>query len=90
MIPGMNKSAGVRRLCVLAGIDPRRTAIIYAGDDENDAQAMEWVLGRGGSAISVGDRPLAAGSLVVSGPGLLAAAVRKLLSRLPKSAESRL
>lgn len=85
LAPGMDKSAGVRRLCGLIGGDPEAYEILYAGDDENDARAMDWVVHHGGIAITVGQRPLVPGSRVVGGPSYLAGEVRKLLSTRPDS-----
>jgi len=77
-IPGVNKAFGVRELCgSMLGISDR-AAVLYAGDDENDAAAMEWVLARGGTALTVGSAPLVPGSRVVACPRDLAFAVREL------------
>ena len=35
---------------------PSRERIVYAGDDENDAVAIRWVLSKGGTGIVVGNR----------------------------------
>jgi trehalose 6-phosphate phosphatase len=90
LVPGLDKASGVQRLCDLTGVDLKGVALIYAGDDENDAQAMAWVIRNGGTAITVGDRPLAPGSLVVREPGGLAGEVRKLLMEPPNTIKSRL
>jgi trehalose 6-phosphate phosphatase len=74
----VNKSFGVRRLCRFLGFDPSRTRLFYAGDDENDAVAMRWVLRKGGVAICVGNRIRIRGVRVVEGPADLARAVREL------------
>jgi trehalose-phosphatase len=76
--PSVNKSFGVRRLCRLLGLDPSKDRIFYAGDDENDAVAMRWVLSRRGTAIAVGGRIRVPGVLRVDGPAGLARAVREL------------
>jgi trehalose-phosphatase len=75
LVTGGNKASGVRRLCQLIGWDFSRDRILYAGDDENDATAIRWVLGQGGEAIVVGNRisdPLAGHA---EGPQELAASV---------------
>jgi len=72
------KSAGVRRLCRLAGRDPSRERIVYAGDDENDAVAIRWVLSNGGTGIVVGNRITVPRARHVEGPAGLARAVREL------------
>jgi trehalose-phosphatase len=80
--PSVNKSFGVRRLCRLLGLDPSKDRIFYAGDDENDAVAMRWVLSRRGTAIAVGNRVRVPGVLRVDGPVGLARAVRELRDRI--------
>jgi trehalose 6-phosphate phosphatase len=74
----VNKSFGVRRLCRFLGIDPSASRLHYAGDDENDAVAMRWVLRKGGTAFCVGNRVRIPGARVVDGPVDLARAVREL------------
>lgn len=74
--PSVNKAFGVRRLCRLLGFVPGRRRLFYAGDDENDAAAMRWVLARKGTAFVVGDRLRVPGALAVDGPVALARAVR--------------
>ena len=78
MLGGGGKSAGVRRLCRLAGWDPSRERIVYAGDDENDAVAIRWVLSKGGDGIVVGNRITVPKARRVEGPADLARAVREL------------
>ena len=78
MLGGGGKSAGVRRLCRLAGRDPSRERIVYAGDDENDAVAIRWVLSNGGTGIVVGNRITVPQARHVIGPADLARAVRDL------------
>ncbi len=79
--PSVNKSFGVRRLCRFLGFDPSSGTIVYAGDDENDAVAMRWVIARKGTAIAVGNRIRIPGALRVDGPVALARAVRELVDR---------
>jgi trehalose-phosphatase len=73
LVTGGNKAAGVRRLCQLIGWDVSRDRILYAGDDENDATAIRWVLGQGGAAIVVGDRISDPDAVRADGPAELAA-----------------
>jgi trehalose 6-phosphate phosphatase len=75
LVTGGNKAAGVRRLCQLIGWDFSRDRILYAGDDENDATAIRWVLGQGGSAIVVGNRISDPRAVHAEGPAELAASV---------------
>ena len=77
-LPSVNKSFGIRRLCRILKFDPSVARILYAGDDENDAMAMKWVISRKGTAIAVGSRIRVPGVLIVDGPVDLARAVRTL------------
>jgi len=76
--PFMNKAVGVRRLCRILSFDPHGAVIVYAGDDDNDAVAMRWVLSRKGTAFAVGGRVRVPGARHVAGPAALARAVRAL------------
>jgi hypothetical protein len=78
LFPNVSKSFGVRRLCRLLKFDPSADRILYAGDDENDAVAMRWVLRKGGTAYCVGGRVRVRGARPVDGPEALARAVRGL------------
>jgi trehalose 6-phosphate phosphatase len=84
MLGGGGKSAGVRRLCRIADRDPSRERIVYAGDDENDAVAIRWVLSKGGAGIVVGNRITVSKARHVEGPAGLARAVRELEEIAPK------
>lgn len=83
MLGGGGKSAGVRRLCRLADRDPVRERIVYAGDDENDAVAIRWVLSKGGAGIVVGNRITVSRARHVEGPAGLARAVREFADAVP-------
>ena len=78
LLPHVSKSFGVRRICRFLGVDPSGGRLLYAGDDENDAVAMRWVLRKGGTAFRVGDRVHVPGASHVDGPAALARAVRQL------------
>jgi trehalose 6-phosphate phosphatase len=78
LLPEIDKAYGVRELCAFLGFDPSHGEIVYAGDDENDATAMEWVLQHGGVAFTVGNAPLVPGARVVESPESLAEAIHKL------------
>lgn len=73
----VDKSLGIERLCRLLRYDPTRGGVFYAGDDENDAVAMRWVLARKGKVVSVGGSARVFGSRTVTGPAGLARAVRR-------------
>jgi len=90
LVLGGGKSAGVRRLCRIADWDPSRERIVYAGDDENDAVAIRWVLSRGGAGIVVGTRITVPHARQVEGPAELAKTVRELEDIAPeRTAEGR-
>lgn len=83
LLGGRGKSAGVRRLCRLADRDPAGERLVYAGDDENDAVAIRWVLSNGGVGIVVGDRITVHRACQVESPAGLARAVRDLEEAAP-------
>lgn len=77
-ITGMNKAQALRTLAhMYCKIGPE-WQIVYAGDDQNDVQAMKWVQARKGTAIIVGDRVTLPGARYVSGPSELAKVVRHI------------
>jgi len=78
LLRNVNKSFGVRTICRIIGFDPSRDRILYAGDDENDAVAMRWVLRKGGVAFSVGGAAHVPGARIVENPVALARAVGAL------------
>lgn len=85
MLGSGGKSAGVRRLCRIADRDPSRgERIVYAGDDENDAVAIRWVLSKGGAGIVVGNRITVSQARNVEDPAGLARAVRDLEEIAPE------
>jgi trehalose 6-phosphate phosphatase len=79
LLRNVNKSFGVRTICRIMGFDPSKDRILYAGDDENDALAMRWVLHKGGIAFSVGGAVRVPGARVVENPVALARAVGALV-----------
>jgi trehalose 6-phosphate phosphatase len=74
-----NKSFGIRTLCRFLGFDPSGGRIFYAGDDENDAMAMRWVISKKGAAVVVGGRIRLPGVRCVDGPSGLVRAVRGMV-----------
>jgi trehalose 6-phosphate phosphatase len=84
LLPKVNKSFGVRRLCRLLGVDPSKAQLLYAGDDDNDAVAMRWVLKKGGIAFCVGKPMNIPGVRFVETPVDLARAVRELADIVPR------
>lgn len=77
-LPEINKTFGVRIFCEFNKFDPQFGMLVYAGDDENDALAMQYVLELGGIAFTVGEHPLVPGARVVEGLSSLAQEIRKL------------
>lgn len=78
LLPQVDKSKGVRRLLDQWRIDSKTTSLVYAGDDQNDAKAMKWILSRSGTAIVVGNRIKVKGATVVQGPEELAIKIMAL------------
>lgn len=79
LLPEIDKKYGVRWLCRFVDFTPDRDRLYYAGDDENDAVAMEWVLSKGGYVFSIGDIPLVEGAHILDGPASLAWAVKRVI-----------
>jgi trehalose-phosphatase len=77
-LPGMSKAVGVKRISEILHSNHEANGMVYAGDDENDATAMEWVLGQGGMAFSVGKKAIIAAARHVPSPETLAAEIRRL------------
>lgn len=77
-LPGVNKAAGVKRFAEILHFNHGGNRIVYAGDDENDATAMEWVTRQGGIAFSVGKKAILPAARHVPDPEALAAEIRRL------------
>jgi trehalose 6-phosphate phosphatase len=58
-LPEITMEFGVRALCRFLKHDG---ALVCAGSDANDATALRWVVRQGGTALSIGRRPLVAGA----------------------------
>lgn len=80
-LPSAGKRFGIRKFCGFLRFDPSAGRIFYAGDDENDAEAMRWVVSMKGTAIAVGNGIRITGVRSVGGPLELARAVRALEER---------
>jgi trehalose 6-phosphate phosphatase len=92
-LPGMSKVIGVKRIAEILSSNRDHTGMVYAGDDENDATAMEWIVQQGGMSFSVGEKAIIPAARHVRSPEMLAAEIR-LLFKIHKndgrsSAESR-
>lgn len=77
-LPKGNKCFGIQRLCRLLNFDPSAGEIVYAGDDENDAAAMLWVLSREGTVFIVGGRVRVEGALYLDDPVSLVQPLRAM------------
>jgi trehalose 6-phosphate phosphatase len=78
-LPEINKAYGVQALCKFLALERGSSEIIYAGDDENDATAMEQVLRQGGIVFSVGRISLVEGARIVKDPQALVAEIRNVI-----------
>lgn len=76
--PEVDKAFGVRTLCRMLKFDPSGGRVVYAGDDENDAVAMRWVVYLGGMAFMVGGSFPVPGARVVKDQLALVREVREL------------
>lgn len=72
----VSKKIAVKMLASLFDSDSTKREFIYAGDDQNDAEAMHWVLSRKGIVYIVGDRISLEGTCIVPDPTALVAAIR--------------
>lgn len=78
LLPEIDKLFGVVILCEMLNFVPGPGTLVYAGDDENDALVMRWVLRKGGTALSVGWDPMIPGVAVLEHPAALVTEVRRL------------
>lgn len=76
--PTLDKSFGVSVLCRIVSRDAEKGRIVYAGDDENDAVAMDLVSHLGGVTISVARFPTSRESIPVPDPPRLALLCRRI------------
>jgi trehalose 6-phosphate phosphatase len=77
-LPEIDKLFGTIVLCEMLRHVPSPGTLVYAGDDENDAQVMEWVTRKGGTALFVGGDLLIPGVRVLEDPAALVKEVRRL------------
>ncbi len=78
LLPEIDKLFGTVVLCEMLRHVPSPGSLVYAGDDENDAMAMGWVIRQGGLALFVGREPVIPGVRVLEGPAALVPEVRRL------------
>jgi trehalose 6-phosphate phosphatase len=76
-LAGMNKAVGAKMFTAI--LSRSRDRVVYAGDGENDALAMKWILRKGGMAFAVGKQAIIPAARLVSSPAALAAEIRRLL-----------
>jgi trehalose 6-phosphate phosphatase len=73
----VSKELAMKTLVTLFSASRNTRKLVYAGDDQNDAQAMRWVMDKGGTVFIVGNRISLAGAYVVPDPTALARAIRR-------------
>ena len=73
----VSKELAMKTLVTLFSASRNTRKLVYAGDDQNDAQAMRWVMDEGGTVFIVGNRISLAGAYVVPDPTALARAIRR-------------
>jgi trehalose-6-phosphatase len=72
----IKKREGLKALLEILGDSALPEEVFFAGDDENDADAMQWLVSRGGTAVTVGGRIEVAGATAVANPHELLDLVR--------------
>jgi len=77
-LAGINKAIGAKLIAEILRCDHGVSRMVYAGDDENDAMAMKWVVRKGGMAFAVGKKAIIPAARLVSSPASLAAEIRHL------------
>ena len=78
LLPELDKLFGTVILCEMLHHVPAPGTLVYAGDDENDAMAMGWVIRKGGTALFVGAEPIIPGVRVLDSPAALVQEVRRI------------
>jgi len=76
-LPDVSKEIAVKLLSKMFKSKSRKRPLVFAGDDQNDAQAMQWVLSHGGSAYVVGGHISVLGAQNVGSPSELARTIRR-------------
>ncbi|WP_306535919.1 trehalose-phosphatase [Geobacter sp.] len=76
-LPEITMEFGVRALCRFL---KHKGAMVCAGSDANDATALRWVVRQGGTALSIGRRPLVPGASAVVDLRSLVRQTRDLVS----------
>ncbi len=77
-LAGMNKAVGAKMFAGSFCCSRAACPMVYAGDDENDAMAMRWVVRKGGMVFAVGKKAVIPAARHVPGPQSLAAEIRRL------------
>lgn len=86
LLSEVDKAWGVRRLCDILDFEPDGR-LVYSGDDENDAAAMQWVLHLKGQVFTVGPKPLVRGSRIVNSPSALAREIGRRVDERERPSE---
>lgn len=86
----VRKVSGLRRLLSIVDKKYEPHQVVYAGDDENDAEAMAWLTSEGGVAFAVGTKILVPDAESVSDPVALVQRINEILAGYyRKTAEGR-
>lgn len=67
----IKKVEGLQALLRILGVTAAPPQVVYAGDDDNDAEAMHWLIEAGGTAAVVGDRIVVPRAVVLRDPAEL-------------------
>ncbi|MGB5107131.1 MAG: trehalose-phosphatase [Candidatus Zixiibacteriota bacterium] len=78
----VRKVNGLKRLLAVIGDDYEPHHIIYAGDDENDAQAIKWLTSLGGAAFTVGAKIAVPDVESVASPKALVQRVTEIIATI--------
>lgn len=67
----IKKVEGLRALLRVLGAAAVPPQFVFAGDDDNDAEAMHWLIAAGGTAVVVGERIVVPRAVVLRDPAEL-------------------
>ncbi len=78
----VRKVSGLKRLLTLIDKKFAPNEVVYVGDDENDAEAMTWLVAHMGEAIAVGNLISVPGSEIVADTHALIRHIKQMLGSL--------
>lgn len=67
----IKKVEGLQALLRILGATAAPPQVVFAGDDDNDAEAMHWLVAAGGTAVVVGERITVPGAMALKDPAQL-------------------